>query len=465
MKVLTLNCGSSSVKYMLYNWDEKAIMAKGIVERVTIGGTYCIHEAIGRSKIRIDCDCLNHAAAVKLILDTLTHSNYGVINDLSEVNAVGHRVVHGGENFSESVIIDDTVLQTIKNLASLAPLHNPYNILGIEVTKKFLPNIPHIAIFDTAWHQTLQPPQYLYATPYDWYKKYRIRRYGFHGTSFLYVSRRAAVLLDKEPSKCDLIILHIGNGASANAVKNGVSFDTSMGFTPLEGLVMGTRAGDHDVAIDLYIMEKENYSTKEIYNVLNKKSGLLGITGKYIDRRDIMEAIKKGDKQAKLALEIEAYRIKKYIGAYMAALGGADAIVWTAGAGEMFDTLRAKAMDGLEFMGIKYDPNKNKLARSQNAEFDISASDSKLKIFVIPTDEEQVFVEEVIKAIDGRYHKHTKFKYSFEERNYRNKIRDREFIRELEEEPRKAIALAQPFPDELLPDKAKPYAWWLKKLI
>jgi acetate kinase len=447
---------------MLYDWDNKIIMAKGVVERVTVGGSFCEHQVSGKEKIKFYYECPDHATAIKLVIDTLKHPEYGVIKDVRDISAVGHRMVHGGEKFVKSVIINDEVLKTFKDLADLAPLHNPANILGIEAARKLMPNIPHIAVIDTAWHQTMLPQQYIYALPYEWYEKYRIRRYGFHGTSLLYVAKRAAVLLGKDPFECNIISLHIGNGASANAVKNGISFDTSMGFTPLEGLVMGTRAGDHDAAIDFYMMEKEGYSPKEIYNILNKKSGLLGITGKYSDVRDIIDAFKKGDKRAELALQIMIYRIKKYIGAYAAALGRVDAIVWTAGVGEMSDIIRAKVMDGMEFMGLKYDPEKNAVAKSRNAEFDISTSDTKVKIFVIPTDEELVVVEDVVALLEGRYDVHVNFKYSFENPNYRNKMRDAEFAKELQQEPKKAMALAQPFPDELLPIEARPYAWWLK---
>lgn len=462
MKVLSLNCGSSSVKYQLYDWDKKEIMAKGIVERVTIGGSFCTHEAKGKDKIRIDQECPDHATAIKLIMDALTHPDFGVLRDISEIAAVGHRVVHGGESFAKSVIINDEALQTFKDLAGLAPLHNPPNILGIEAAQKLMPKIPHAAIMDTAWHQTLLPPQYMYAVPYEWYENHKIRRYGFHGTSLLYVAKRAAVLLGSDPFECNIVSLHIGNGVSANAVKNGVSFDTSMGFTPLEGLVMGTRSGDHDAALDFHMMQKGGYSPKEMESILNRKSGLLGITGKYADRRDVIDALAKGDKRAELALQIEVYRIKKYIGAYAAALGRVDALVWTAGVGEMSDLIRGKVLDGLEFMGVRYDPKKNEVAKSRNAEFDISQPDSKVRIFVIPTDEELVFTEDVVALIEGRYDVHTNFKYSFEDPVYRNRMRDAEFAKELKKAPKMVMALAQPFPDALLPSEARPYASWQK---
>ncbi|HAA89283.1 MAG: Acetate kinase [Thermoanaerobacterales bacterium 50_218] len=443
MKILTLNCGSSSAKYMVYDWDKKEILCKGIVERVTIGDSFCVHEVTGRDAVKIEHDCPTHKEAVHLILDLLVSPEHGVLKSVKEIDAVGHRVVHGGEKFAKSVIITDEVLNTFKELQDLAPLHNPPNILGIEAARSLLPDVPHMAVMDTAFHQTMQPPQYIYALPYEWYEKYRIRRYGFHGTSHLYVSRRAAVLLGKDPSEVNLITLHVGNGVSFTAVKKGVSFDTSMGFTPLEGLVMGTRAGDHDAAIGLYVMQREGLSPKEMDSILNKKSGLLGITGKYTDRRDVLEAMEKGDERAKLAFEIECYRIKKYIGAYAAALGGVDAIVWTAGVGEMAADIRARAMEGLEFMGIKFDPEKNQLARSRNAEFDISAPDSKVKIFVIPTDEELVFVEDVVALLENRYDVYTNFKYSFQDPSYRNKMRDAEFQKQLQKKPEMAKAVAK----------------------
>jgi len=349
---------------------------------------------------------------------------------MSVISAVGHRVVHGGEKFAKSVIIDDEVLGTFKELSDLAPLHNPPNILGIEAAKELLPSIPHMAIMDTAWHQTMPRHAFMYALPYEWYEKYKIRRYGFHGTSLLYVAKRAAVLLNKGPFECNLVTCHIGNGVSLNAVKDGLSYDTSMGFTPLEGLVMGTRPGDHDAAIDLYVMQKENLSPKEMDAILNKKSGVLGITGKYTDRRDVEVAAGKGEARAILAIDIEAYRIKKYIGAYAAAVGGIDAVVFTAGVGEMSPHLRAKALDGLESVGIVYDREKNELTKTRNAECDISADHSRVRIFVIPTDEERVFVEDVVALLEGRYDVHTHFTYRFQLPTYRNSFRERSFEKE-----------------------------------
>jgi len=423
------------VKYRLYDWNKKETIATGIVERVISKSSFCIQEVSGRDNVRVESECQTHREAIKLIIEMLTSPKEGVIKDLMGISAVGHRVVHGGERFAKSVIITDEVIEEFKKLVDLAPLHNLPNILGIEAAKKLLPNVPHMAIMDTAWHQTMPKYVFTYALPYEWYEKYKIRRYGFHGTSLLYVSRRASVLLGKDPFECNLIICHIGNGVSLNAVKNGISFDTSMGFTPLEGLVMGTRAGDHDAAIDFYIMDKESYSTNEMNSVLNKKSGILGITGEYNDRRDVIEAAERGDERAKLALDIETYRIRKYIGSYAAAIGGIDAIVFTAGVGEMCDLIRARALDGLDFMGIKYDKNKNKIAKTRNAECDISAEDSKVKIYVIPTDEERVFIEDVVALFEKSRGNKIRYTYRFQSPHYRNSLRDREFGRECEKNP------------------------------
>jgi len=372
----------------------------------------------------------------------LVSKEYGAIEDLSVISAVGHRVAHGGERFSNSVIITDKVLNAFKQISDLAPLHNPYNILGIEAARELMPNVSQMAVIDTAWHQTMPKHIYLYALPYEWYEKYKIRRYGFHGTSFLYVSRRAAVLLGKDPFECNLVICHIGNGVSLNAIKYGISYDTSMGFTPLEGLIMGTRAGDHDAAIDLFMMNKEKYTITEMNSILNKKSGILGITGKYVDRRDVEEMAEKGDDKAKLAIDMESYRIKKYIGAYAAAVGGIDAVVFTAGVGEKSSIIRAKTLQGLEFMGIKLDEEKNSLAKSRNAEFDISADDSDVKIFVIPTDEERVFIEDVKALYEESKGSQTKYVYRFQVPTYHNSLHNESFEKECIENPelRKIVA-------------------------
>jgi len=431
MIILSFNCGSSSVKYQLYNWTKKEIIAKGIVERVSIGNSFCVHEVNHKEKITLEEDCPTHKEAIKLIIDMLTHPEHGVIKKLSDISAIGHRVVHGGEKFSKSVLINQEELNTFKELAGLAPLHNPPNIMGIEAAMELLPDIPHAAIMDTAWHQTMPPYVFTYAVPYEWYEKYGVRRYGFHGTSLLYVAKRAAVLLGKDPFTCNLISCHIGNGVSINAVKDGLSYDTSMGFTPLEGAIMGTRAGDHDAALDFYMMQKEGYSPKEMDNILNKGSGIRGITGKYIDRRDVIKASKQGDKRAELAIEMEVYRLKKYIGAYTAVLGRLDALVFTAGVGEKSAHIRGKVLEGLNILGIKFDPEKNKLARTRNHESDISAADSRVKIFIIPTDEELVFIEDVVALLKGTYDIHTNFHYTFQKKDYRNLMREKAYKKEI----------------------------------
>ncbi|MEK7720986.1 MAG: acetate kinase, partial [Elusimicrobiota bacterium] len=380
-------------------------------------------------------DCPTHKEAIKLILATLMDGTNGVIGGLSGISAVGHRVVHGGERFVKSVIIDDKVVEAFRELSSLAPLHNPPNIEGIEAARELMPRIPHMAIMDTAWHQTMPPSSYTYALPRKWYWKYGIRRYGFHGTSFLYVAKRAAVLLKKDVFGTNVVICHIGNGASVNAVKNGLSYDTSMGFTPLEGLLMGTRAGDHDPAIPLYVMAREYLSPGEMDGILNKKSGILGITEQYTDRRDVEAAAGHGDERARLAIAVETYRIKKYIGAYAAAVGGIDAVVFTAGVGELGPLTRAGALEDLEFLGIKCDAGKNDISMTRNAETDISAKTSRVKVFVIPTDEERVFVEDVAGLMGGNYDIHTRFTYTFQHPEYRNKLRDDAFARQCARTP------------------------------
>jgi acetate kinase len=394
MIILALNCGSSSVKYKLYDWKKRESLTKGVIERIGIEG-----------------GPPNHREALSQVISEIK----------VEISAVGHRVVHGGEKFKSSVLIDDEVLEAIRSVKDLAPLHNPPNIAGIEAAKEVMPDIPHIAVFDTAFHQTMPEHSFLYPVPYEWYGMYGVRRYGFHGTSHLYVSRRAAVLLEKEPSQVNLITMHIGNGVSITAVKEGISVDTSMGLTPLEGAVMGTRCGDIDPAIVLFMIEKEGFYAEEIDMILNKKSGLLGITGKYMDRRDIAKAAKAGERRSQLAIEIETYRLRKYIGSYLAGLGKVDAIVFTAGAGELNWELRQGVLQGMEHLGIKFDPDKNQKALSREKESLISTEDSPIKVYVIPTDEEIVFIEDVVAILEGRYETHTHFKYSFEDPKYKRK--------------------------------------------
>ena len=421
MDILALNCGSSSVKYQLFDWKKKEVIAKGMVERVTIGDSFIIHEVPGRETYREEYECPDHKVAIHLIIKTLTDSTYGVVKDMSQISAVGHRVVHGGEKFARSVLIDDAVLDAIKEVQHLAPLHNPPNISGIEAAQENLPDVPHIAIFDTAFHQTMPQHAYMYPLPYEWYEKHSVRRYGFHGTSHLYVSKRAAVMLGKDPKDCNIITMHIGNGVSHTAIKGGVSVDTSMGLTPLEGAVMGTRCGDIDPAIPLFIQQKEGLSAKELDSILNKKSGVLGITGQYTDRRDVLEGIDNGDEKCKLALEIEGYRLKKYIGSYCAALGRLDAVVFTAGVGEMGAAIREKALENLEHMGIILDREKNRNTMTRKRESVITTPESPIKVFVIPTDEELVFTEDVVAILEGTYTDHMNFKYSFGSSDFQRK--------------------------------------------
>jgi acetate kinase len=393
----------------------------------------------------LEQDCPTHTDAVNLIIKILTDKDKGVISDMSVIKAVGHRVLHGGNKFIKSEIVTPEVLKVFEQVKDLGPLHNPANIMGIEAAQKVLPNVPQCAIMDTAWHQTMPETSFLYAAPYEWYEKYAARRYGFHGTSFLYVAKRAAVLLGKDPLKTNLIICHIGNGASVCAVKNGCGFDTSMGITPLEGLVMGTRSGDMDPALPLYIMRKSGMSAAEMDTALNKKSGLLGITGKYNDRRDVEKAAEEGDKRSALAQEMEAYRLRKYIGSYYAALGcEVDALIFTAGVGEFGAGLRSKFCQGLGKMGFVLDAEKNKLARTRNTESYISADSSPIPIMVIPTDEELVMTEDAVALMEGRYDVHTKFQYSFAKKDYVNKARAEGLKKDLEKNPALQKIIAVP---------------------
>ena len=434
MVILTLNCGSSSAKYQVYDWENKEVLANGVVERVGAEGSGITHKAKGK-KTEVLSPCPTHKEAIELIMKEITDPEVGVITDMSVIKAVGHRVLHGGDKFTKSVIITPDVLKTFREVQDLGPLHNPANIMGIEAAQKVLPDVPHCAIMDTAWHQTMPEHSFMYAIPREWYEKYQARKYGFHGTSFLYTSKRAAVLLNKQPKDTNVIICHIGNGASICAVKNGQCYDTSMGITPLDGLVMGTRSGEIDPALPFYIMRKSGMSADEMDKALNKKSGLLGITEKYADRRDIEQAAKEGDKLSALAIEMESYRLKKYIGSYVAALGTVDAIVFTAGVGEHSPLIRGKALEGLEVMGIKIDQNKNNASNTSNAETCISADDSKVKVFVIPTDEELVMTEDAYALMKGTYDVHTNFTYSFQNPNYVNKAREAGLKGDIEKTP------------------------------
>ena len=442
MVILTLNCGSSSAKYQVYDWDNKEVMANGVVERIGIEGSCITHKAKGQ-KIELESPCPTHKEAIELIMKEITDKEVGVISDMSQIGAVGHRVLHGGDKFTKSVLITPEVLDTFRSVIDLGPLHMPANIMGIEAAQKVLPNVPHAAIMDTAWHQTMPDETFMYAIPREWYEKYGARRYGFHGTSFLYTAKRASVLLGKDPKDTNIIICHIGNGASMCAVKNGKCYDTSMGITPLEGLVMGTRSGDLDPALPFYIMRKTGMTADQMDTALNKKSGCLGITERFADRRDIEIAASEGDEKSKLCIEMEALRIKKYIGQYMAELGHVDAIVWTAGVGERGPIIREKACSGLENYGIKIDPERNQWSFTGNAETYIHADDSKTKIFVIPTDEELVMTEDAYALMKGTYDVHTNFTYSFQSPDYVNKAREEGLKGDLVKRPNIAKILAK----------------------
>ncbi|MGE4318336.1 MAG: acetate kinase [Deferribacterales bacterium] len=414
MDILALNCGSSSVKYQLYDWNNKKVIAKGVVERIGIGDSFIVHEVPGKDTVREEYECHDHSTAIGLIVKTMSRGANAVLDSMEQISAVGHRVVHGGEVFARSVLIDEEVVKTIEDVAHLAPLHNPPNLAGIRAAQKVMPNVPHVAIFDTAFHQTMPDYAYTYPVPYEWYEKYGVRRYGFHGTSHLYVSKRAAALLGKPASECNIITMHIGNGVSHTAIKNGVSVDTSMGLTPLEGAVMGTRCGDVDPAVPLFMMQQLNIDAKTMDNLLNKKSGVLGITGRFTDRRDVITCEDDDYKhRCTLALEVEAYRLRKYIGSYYAVLGRVDAIVFTAGVGENAGLIRQMAIENLENMGIKVDREKNLGTFSKHGETEISTPDSKVKVFVIPTNEELVFVEDVVAILNGSYKDHTEYPYTF----------------------------------------------------
>ena len=435
MVILTLNCGSSSAKFQVYDWDKKEVLGVGMIERIGQEISNIEHKPLGKDEYEEKKACPTHKEAVEWVIETILDPEHGCIKDMSEIKAVGHRVVHGGEAFKKSVIVDDDVLKAFEDLNHLAPLHNPANILGIKGAMQVLPNVPHCAVMDTAWHQTMPALSYMYALPYEWYEENNVRRYGFHGTSYLYTAKRAAVLLGKKASETNVIIAHIGNGASMCAVKDGKGYDTSMGMTPLEGLMMGTRSGDIDPAIVTYMMGVKGMSAKEMDNVLNKKSGVLGVTKTLVDRRDVQAGMEKGDEICTLTQDMEAYRIKKYIGSYYAAIGKVDAIVFTAGVGEMNPTYRKKSLQGLEAMGIKLDEAKNAASVSRNCETCISADDSPVKVFVIPTDEELVMTEDTYALMNGTYDVHTNYEYYFQSKDYKNKARERALPGNIEKNP------------------------------
>lgn len=396
MKILVINCGSSSLKYQLIDMQDEEVIAKGLAERIGIEGSVLKHQPKGSEKITIERPMPTHKEALQTLVDALTDKNYGVIKSMSEISAVGHRVVHAGEKFAYSVVLNEDVMNALKECIEVAPLHNPPNIIGIEACRQIMPTVPMVGVFDTAFHQTMPKEAYIYAIPYEFYEKYKIRRYGFHGTSHKYVSERAAEMLGKPISELKLITCHLGNGASIAAVKYGKSVETSMGFTPLEGLAMGTRCGDIDPAIVKYIADKENLSVAQIDGILNKKSGVLGISGVSSDFRDIEEAADQGNARAKLALDVFVHKVKKYIGAYAAVMNGVDAVIFTAGLGENSAETRSAVCQDMCFLGIELDEAKNKV---RGKEVDLSKDGSKVKVLLIPTNEELMIARDTKKLI------------------------------------------------------------------
>ena len=391
MKVLVINCGSSSLKYQVLDMTNEILLAKGLVERIGMDGSVITHEKIGMDKIKTEVPMKDHKDAIKQVLDAVQNEEYGVVKSMDEIGAVGHRVVHAGEKFAESVLIDDAVIAALEECVELAPLHNPPNLLGIAACKDLMPFTPMVAVFDTAFHQTMPPEAYLYALPYEYYEKYGIRKYGFHGTSHKYVAQRAGAMLNVNINDLKLITCHLGNGASVSAIKHGRCIDTSMGFTPLEGLVMGTRCGDIDPAIVTYIRRKENLPQGVANEILNKKSGVLGISGVSSDFRDLEDAVAEGNERAALALRIFAKKVRFYIGAYIAEMNGVDAIVFTAGVGENDVNMRELICTDIGNLGIKLDLIKNKVRGKETI---VSTEDSKVKLLLIPTNEELMIARE-----------------------------------------------------------------------
>ncbi|MFH0883465.1 MAG: acetate kinase [bacterium] len=401
MKILTLNCGSSSIKYEIFDIEDggHSVLAKGGVERIGMKGAILKHQRHDGDKVKIAGEIVDHTAAIEYILAILLSPNHGVIKDRSEIEAVGHRVVHGGETFTGSVLIEKDVMDALHDSVDLAPLHNPANIKGIVACQRLMKSTPMVGVFDTAFHHTLPDFAYLYGLPYLLYKRYHIRRYGFHGTSHYYVSRRAAAMAGKPIEELKIITCHLGNGVSMAAVDGGKSVDTTMGFTPVEGLIMGTRVGDLDAGALLHIMGREEITLGETNTLLNKHSGLIGISGVSSDMREIEEEAAKGNERARLALNMFTYRVRKYIGAYAAAMGGLDTIVFTGGIGENSEVVRRDVLAPLGFLGVKIDEAKN--AERSSKERKICAEESKVKIYVIPTNEELVIAQETLRIVNG----------------------------------------------------------------
>lgn len=383
--ILIINAGSSSLKYQIVNMDDESVLAKGLVERIGMENAVLKHAPAGKEKVTIEKDMKNHGAALKAVLDALTDKDCGVLNDLSSIVAVGHRVVHGGEKFSDSIVIDDEVKESIRDCIDLAPNHNPANLKGIETCMEVMPGIPNVAVFDTSFHQTMPDFAYLYGITYDAYKNYKIRRYGFHGTSHRYIAHRAAEMLDVDPNNLKLITCHLGNGSSVAAIHNGKSVDTSMGLTPLEGLMMGTRSGDLDPAAITFLMKKFDMTAEETVTYLNKECGMIGVSGVSSDFRDLWDAADDGNKLARLALHMFNYRVRKYIGAYAAAMNGVDVIAFAGGIGENDHLVRQEVCEGLSFLGVEFDESANNVRGEERI---ITKTGSKVTVAIIPTDEE-----------------------------------------------------------------------------
>ena len=396
MKTLVINCGSSSLKYQLIDMSTEECMVQGLVERIGIKGSVLTQKVEGKDKYVINTEIKNHKDAIKLVLEALIDAVHGVIKTMDEISAVGHRVVHGGEKYSDSVLINDEVLQSIKDCIVLAPLHNPPNIIGIEACKELMPNTPMVAVFDTAFHQTMPKHSYICPLPYDLYKKYGIRKYGFHGTSHKYVSNKVAEAMEKDIRDLKIVTCHLGNGCSLAAVKNGKSVDTSMGFTPLAGVMMGTRSGSIDPSVISFLIEQHGYTIEEIDELLNKKSGVLGISGVSSDFRDVLAEGEAGNQRAKLALEIFYYKVRTQIAAYAGAMGGIDVIVFTAGIGENSSITRKEILKGLEFLGFELNEENNEIRGNIQ---EISTEDSRLKVYVVPTNEELMIARDTAKLV------------------------------------------------------------------
>ena len=394
MKIFVVNCGSSSIKYQLIDMADESVIAKGLVERIGIEGSVLTHTPAGKDKVRLESAIPDHVDGIKKVLAALVDPNHGVIKSMDEIDAVGHRVVHGGEIFNQSVVITDEVLKQIEALSDMAPLHQPANLAGIRACQEVMPGTPQVAVFDTAFHQTMPPVAYMFGVKYEEYKNYGIRKYGFHGTSHKYVSGVAAAMLGKDIKDTKIITCHLGNGSSITAVDGGKSVDTSMGFTPLDGVLMGTRTGSIDPAVVPVLMQKKGLDAAGVDKYMNKECGVLGVSGVSSDFRDLEDAAAKGNERAKLALDMFCYQVKRYIGAYAAAMGGVDAIVFTAGVGENDIHTRQQVCEGLEFLGVKLDAERNNV-RGKATE--ISAADSKVKVFLIPTNEELAIAQDTLR--------------------------------------------------------------------